>query len=165
VPRRLGLVRRQEPLAALVQPAGWLGAGQGDDAAALGLGEAPGQARPGQVGQPVQPLGSVEAVQPLVHRLGVAAEPLGELGDAGAVPAAVMMRARWIRLAGAWRALASLRKVRSSAASVGGRAYSGGLGMCSPSPAQRRHDEHNRQANYTALKERSTSSTLLGWYR
>jgi hypothetical protein len=32
---------------------------------------------------------------------------------------AVMMRARWIRLAGACRALASLRRARSSAASVG----------------------------------------------
>src|SRR5215207_6377059 len=53
-----------------------------------------------------------------------------------------MMRARWIRLAGACRALASLRRVRSSAGSVGGRADSGGLAMWSPSSACRRHDEH-----------------------
>src|SRR5215211_7065005 len=53
-----------------------------------------------------------------------------------------MMRARWIRLAGACRALASLRRMRSSAGSLGGRAYSGGLAMWSPSSARRRHDEH-----------------------
>src|SRR5512133_1937306 len=53
-----------------------------------------------------------------------------------------MMRARWIRLAGACRALASLRRVRSSAGSVGGRADSGGLAMWSPSSARRRHNEH-----------------------
>jgi hypothetical protein len=64
-----------------------LGAGQGDDAAALVLADAPGHARAGQVGQPIEPVG-VEAVQPLVHRLGVAAEPFGQLSDAGAVPAA-----------------------------------------------------------------------------
>jgi hypothetical protein len=87
VRRRLGVRGRTQPLAALVQAPGRLGAGQGDDLAALGLGQPPGQARAGQVGQPVQPVGIVEAVQPLVHRLGVAAEPVGEFGDAGAVPA------------------------------------------------------------------------------
>ncbi len=84
---RLGLVRGQQPLAALDQPAGRLAAGQGDDPAALVLADAPGQAGAGQVGQPVDAVGLVEAVQPLVDRLGVAAEPLSELGDAGAVPA------------------------------------------------------------------------------
>jgi tetratricopeptide (TPR) repeat protein len=53
---------------------------------------------------------------------------------------AVMMRARWIRLAGACRAAASLRRVRSSAGSVGARAYSGGLAMWSPSSAD--GDQH-----------------------
>jgi hypothetical protein len=71
-----------------VQAAGRRRAGQGDDPAALVLGQPPGQARARQVGQAIQPVGSVEAVQPLVDRLGVAAQPLGELGDAGAIPAA-----------------------------------------------------------------------------
>src|SRR4029453_8579594 len=51
-----------------------------------------------------------------------------------------MMRARWMGVAGACRALESLRRVRSSAGSVGGRADSGGLAMWSPSSARRRHD-------------------------
>jgi hypothetical protein len=84
---RLGIGRRQESLAALLQATWRLRAGQLDDPAALGLGDAPGQARAGQVGQPVDAAG-VEAVQPLVDRLGVAALRLGEFGDACAVPAA-----------------------------------------------------------------------------
>src|SRR6266487_1843285 len=47
----------------------------------------------------------------------------------------VTMRARWIQLAGACRLAASLRSRRSSAGSVGGRAYSGGVAMGSPSCA------------------------------
>src|SRR6266545_1592781 len=66
---------------------GRLRASQGDDAAALVLADAPGHAGAGQVSQRVDAAG-VEPVQPLVDRLGVAAQPLGELGDAGAVPAA-----------------------------------------------------------------------------
>src|SRR5215216_6035418 len=42
-----------------------------------------------------------------------------------------MMRARWIQLAGAWRAAASFRSRRSSAGSVGGRACRS-AGMASP---------------------------------
>src|SRR5215207_540596 len=42
-----------------------------------------------------------------------------------------MMRARWIQLAGAWQAAASLRSRRSSAGSVGGRACRS-AGMASP---------------------------------
>jgi hypothetical protein len=86
VRRRLGICRRSKPFTALVQAAGRLGAGQLDDPAALVLADPPGQARTGQVGQPVQAIG-VEAVQPLVDRLGVAAQPLGQLADADAVPA------------------------------------------------------------------------------
>jgi hypothetical protein len=64
VRRRLGLSGCQQPLAALDQPAGRLGAGQLDDPAALVLADAPGQAGAGQIGQPVDAVG-VEAVQPL----------------------------------------------------------------------------------------------------
>src|SRR5437867_6293369 len=49
-----------------------------------------------------------------------------------------MMRARWIQLAGAWRAAASLRSRRSSAGSVGGRACRS-AGMASPR-CRYRHD-------------------------
>jgi hypothetical protein len=72
VRRRLRLGRWQQPLAALVQAAGWLRAGQGDDPAALVLGEAPRSAGAWPVAEPVDALG-VEAVQPLPHRLRVAA--------------------------------------------------------------------------------------------
>src|SRR5215216_2939608 len=144
-------------LAALLQAARRLGAGQLDDPAALVLGQPPRHTRAGQVGQPVQPLGSVEAVQPLVYRLGVAAEPLGELGDADAVPAC-------------GDDAGALDQAGGSVAGAGEPAQGAFLdrvgrwsgiqrrpGHVSPSPAQRRHDEHKRQANYTALKERSTS--------
>ena len=73
-------------LIALVQPAGWLGAGQGDDPAAIMLGQAPRSAGSWPVAEPLDALG-VEAVQPLPHRLGVAAQPCGDLGGAQAVPA------------------------------------------------------------------------------
>jgi hypothetical protein len=86
VRRRLRLVRGQQPLAAVLQAAGRRRAGQLDDPAALVLADPPGQARTGQVGQPVQAIG-VEAVQPLGDRLGVAAQPLGQLADADALPA------------------------------------------------------------------------------
>jgi hypothetical protein len=118
-----------------VQAAGRLGAGQGDDPAALGLGQPPGQARAGQVGQPVQPVGIVEAVQPLVHRLGVAAEPVGELGDAGAVPAvgddagALDQAGRRVPSSGQLAQGVFLGRV------AGGRADSGGLAMGFPSSA------------------------------
>src|ERR671911_1045818 len=84
--RRLGVLRRQEPLAALVQAAGWLGAGQGDDAATVGLGQAPRSAGSWPVAEPIDALG-VEPVQPLPHRLRVAAQLLGDLGGAQTIPA------------------------------------------------------------------------------
>jgi hypothetical protein len=89
VRRRLGPGGRQQPLAALVQPAGRRRAGQGDDPAAVGLGQAPGSAGSWPVAQPAQPVDTfgVEAVQPLPHRLRVAAQLVGDLGGAQAVPA------------------------------------------------------------------------------
>jgi hypothetical protein len=100
VRRRRGQVGGQQPLTALLQAAGWLGAGHLDDPTPLVLGQAPGRPRPGQVGQSVQPVG-VEAVQPLGDRLGMAAQRLGDLGDGAPSQLPVMMRARWIQLAGA----------------------------------------------------------------
>ena len=73
-------------LPALHQPPGRLGAGQRDNPAAIMLAEAPRSAGSWPVAEPVDALG-VEPVQPLPHRLRVAAQPLGDLGGAQAVPA------------------------------------------------------------------------------
>jgi hypothetical protein len=70
----------------LVQPAGRRRAGQGDDPATLGLAEPPRSAGAWPVAEPVDAFG-VEPVQPLSHRLGVAAQLVGDLGGAQAVPA------------------------------------------------------------------------------
>jgi hypothetical protein len=78
--------RGQQPLAALVQAAGRRRAGQGDEPATVGLGDAPRSAGSWPVAEPVDALG-VEPVQPLPHRLWVAAQLLGDLGGALAVPA------------------------------------------------------------------------------
>jgi heavy metal translocating P-type ATPase len=129
-----------EELAAFLEAR--LRAGQLDDPTPLVLADASGHARAGQVGQPVDAVGLVEAVQPLVHGLGVAAEPLGELGDAGPVPACGDDAGALDQAGGGVAGAASLRRVCSSAGSVAGRAYSGGLAMWSPSSARRRHDEH-----------------------
>ena len=69
-----------------MQPAGRLGAGQGDDPAAIMLGEAPRPAGSWPVAEPVDALG-VEPVQPLPHRLRVATQLGGDLGGARPVPA------------------------------------------------------------------------------
>jgi hypothetical protein len=84
--RRLGLVGRQQPLAALLQAPGRRRAGQGDDPATLVLGQPPRSAGSWPVAEPVDALG-VEPVQPLPHRLRVAAQLGGDLGGAQAVPA------------------------------------------------------------------------------
>jgi hypothetical protein len=56
-----------------------------------------------------------------------------ELGDAASSQLPVTMRARWIPLAGAWQAAASLPSRRASAGPVGARACRS-AGMVSPVP-------------------------------
>src|SRR5918994_924380 len=161
VRRRLGVRGRTQPLAALLQAAGRLRAGQLDDPAALVLADPPGQAQAGQVGQPVQAIG-VEAVQPLVDRLGVAARRLGQLGDAGAVPAcgddagALDQAGRRVPGAGEPAQGAFLGRVGGWS---GGQRWPGHVVPLVRPPAARR--TRGGQANYTALKERSTSGSLL----
>ena len=81
-----GWAGRQQPLAALVQPAGRRRAGQGDDPAALVLAEAPGPPGPGQVASPSMPL-ALKRCSHLETVLGWQPSRWATLGDAGAVPA------------------------------------------------------------------------------
>ena len=113
-----------------VQPAGRRRAGQGDDAAALVLADAPGHPGAGQVSEGVDAAG-IEAVQPLGDRLGWQSSRPASSATLAPSQLPVLMRARWIQLAGAWRAAASLPSRRSSAGSVGGRACRS-AGMASP---------------------------------
>jgi hypothetical protein len=69
------------------------------------------------------------------------------------------MRARWIQLAGAWRAAASLRSRRASAGSVGGRACRS-AGMVSPG-AVRTRPRHTEQNPHTGSKELSPDMERL----
>jgi hypothetical protein len=115
--------RCQQPLAALVQPAGRRRAGQRDNPAAIMLGEAPRSAGSWPVAEPVDALG-VGPVQPLPHRLRVAASWSAIWVVRRPSQLWAIIRARRIQSPGACRAPASLRTVRSSAGSIGGRANS-----------------------------------------
>jgi hypothetical protein len=85
--RLLLVIGGKRPIGLADQPAAWLLADQGDELPPLGLAQPPRPTRPRQVAEPVHAL-VVEAVQPLPHGLGVAAQCLGDLADALAVPAA-----------------------------------------------------------------------------
>jgi hypothetical protein len=134
VRRRLGLGGGQQPLTALVQPAGRRRAGQGDDPATLGLAEPPRSAGPGRSPSPSTPSAlnrcsrsrTVWGWQPSWSAIWVVPRP-SQLW--------AIIRARRIQSPGACRAPASLRMVRSSAASIGGRANSR-TGTAAPSSAR-----------------------------
>src|SRR5204863_7482866 len=102
----------------------------------------------------------VEAVQPLVDRLGVAVEPPGEFGDAGAVPAsgddASALDPAGGRVAGSGEL--------TQPALFGGVGGWSGVQECRhgvPQVPLRTRPRHTEPKPHTGFKERSTYGRLL----
>jgi hypothetical protein len=84
--RSLFIVRLQFAVRLPRQAPRRVGRDEAEDHAALGLGQPGLPPGAGAIGEPVEPLG-VEAEQPFAHRLGMAAQLLGDRGRPEAVPA------------------------------------------------------------------------------